>query len=400
MTTTNQITPVRPKPDTTPPRPKLVVSEDTVSGTIERDYGLGHTVCWITTGRWMPDTVKDAAIKGGIDQDLIDDIGEIPARTAALRAKDNFNRKNTKKDVPRKAEIVKSGGNDQVEVAILERDNENPKRPWKLTNTVYVNNDKGTKTTPNPDYGQIIGAITPEGSEFEAIYHNEKSTLTGNDIYTTIIKPTTERARRIPMARGLYFISKKYTDKVVSLKVLCRLLGIRFKSLTLMNDQDTKETVQIDAREEIEKNITKVKEALKVWEGKDNIQQRSQDRVLEELAELLSLAEEVRVTLEVETEDLIKAIELVKDKADDIIDGKNNLYTPEQLVAWQAFLNPSNADEVTSNGCTFIVSRKDIPGFSEADHQCLMKLDHYMFALDDLDGEGNNLIMVQDCKEI
>ena len=381
-------------------RPTLVISEDNGNGTIERDYGLGHTVCWVTTGRWTPEKVKIAAANAGVAQDLVDEIGEIPARTATLRAKDNFNRKNTKKDTPRKAEVVKGGVNNQVEVAILERDNENTQRPWKLIDTLYVNSDKGTKASPNSDYGQIIGGVTPEGAEFEAIYHNEKATLTGNDLYTRIIKPITERARRIPIARGLYFISRSHNDSVVSLKLLCKELNIRFKTLTLMNDKDTKETIQIDAREEIEKNIGKVKDALAVWESKDNIQQRSQDRVMEELKDLLSLAEEVRFTLEVETEDLIKAIELAKDKADEIIDGKNNLYTPEQLLAWQTFLNPANADEVTSNGCTFVVSYTEIPGFDEADHQCLLKLNYFMFLLDDKDSSGSNMIMIQDVREI
>lgn len=124
---------------------------------------------------------------------------------------------------------------------------------------------------------------------------------------------------------GFYFVPRQHLDEMKRLRRVIRRIGNSDLSIAVVgNDQDTVESVSGAAKQHILTTIAEVDKRLADWrDGERAVRSDSQAHVLQELADLISLAETYEAALDVKLEALRSNIGACRRRALQIIADKN-----------------------------------------------------------------------------
>ena len=151
------------------------------------------------------------------------------------------------------------------------------------------------------------GATEHAKSLIKAINHRVNN-YTGNEFRKWIIMPLLDEWMAIRLMGGGYFVSAKYSQQVEALARFCELCGLDLHVLSFAGDGRTQKGIAKKGKDTLVEKIGSIKQTLKEWKNRKRVRKDGTDGVAEELKNIQSYAELIKVSLSANIDDLQKTI--------------------------------------------------------------------------------------------
>ena len=295
--------------------------------------GFGALVSWGYPSSWKgntPSEIEEAFKASGIDLE----VAELSDSHATRQGCVSFRKWNDGSDTYRAEVSDKDKDTGVITISVQKQTKVGRKTDWIATESLTYKDGKFEAPANTPAGKRVVDLVNFRGSHY-----------TGMEFSRWILKPLVMNANAVKLQDidGLYYMIEKRMDLVAKIKLACDLLGLRFRKRNLLKSSDNVADMAENARDGLVDRIESIKSTLTEWEAKSKIRKSSEDALFNELDSIKEEAEVLADALGFALEDLVSSLASAKERAVEMINGKEEVVAPQPQQAsverWNGLLN-------------------------------------------------------------